>query len=201
MKWTHGVPRQLPPNAIAAKVLCERHNASLSVLDSVALRVFEALDDSDRTGQSAHLFCGHDVERWLLKVLCGAASAGLLELEGSVSTDVPRSWLEILFGDTEFQNGQGLYVCKDRGHRFTGPYGIGLQAIVGRGALSGIGAHVCGYELILSMSGFPTREFDGRRFVYRPLELLARGPTFEKSVLFSWHSAADLGTISMTADA
>lgn len=56
---------------------------------------------------------------------------------------------------------------------------------------------LCCYELVLSMSGFPSRSFDGRDFAYRPLEFYATGRDFEKSVLFSWDGAADLGTVTI----
>lgn len=106
-------------------------------------------------------------------------------------------WLDILFCGAQFPDDQGLYVCKSRGHRFEGPHGLQLQAIVGRGRLTGLGLWVCGYELILSMSGFSSRSFDGREFVYRPMEIYATGQDFEKSVVFIWNGTADLGTVSV----
>jgi hypothetical protein len=61
-----------------------------------------------------------------------------------------------------------------------------------------MGLSICGYELIISMSGFPSRLFDGREMVYRPLEIHATGIDFEKSIMFCWEGKADLGTISVT---
>ncbi len=60
-----------------------------------------------------------------------------------------------------------------------------------------MGLWICGYELILSMSGFPSRTFDQREVAYRPREFYATGPDFEKSILLSWTGIADLGTISV----
>ena len=101
------------------------------------------------------------------------------------------------FAKAQFPDDQGLYVCKSRGHRFEGPHGLQLRAITGRGRLTGIGLWVCGYELILSMSGFSSRSFDGRKVAYRPLEFYATGQDFEKSVVFCWDGTADLGTVSV----
>jgi hypothetical protein len=70
--------------------------------------------------------------------------------------------------------------------------------IAGRGRLTGMALWVCGYELILSMSGFPARAFDGRDVAYRPLEFYTTGHDFEKSILLSWCGGADLGTVSLT---
>lgn len=197
--WLRGEERALPPSALKSGVLCKRHNSALSQLDSIAVRLFQAFDENQTQGRehSLYLFCGHDIERWLLKVLCGLAASGNLGLNGECDTSIPEYWLRILFGETEFFGEQGLYVCKLRGHRFEGPRGVELRAITGGGRLTGIGLWVCGYELILSMSGFHSRTFDGREMAYRPLELHTTGRNFEKSVLLSWNGSADLGTISV----
>ncbi|MHC4740345.1 MAG: hypothetical protein ACYS8Z_00380 [Planctomycetota bacterium] len=189
----------LGPKALAAKVLCERHNFALSPLDTIAVRLFQAFDEEGATGSGQKLlflFSGHDLERWLLKILCGITCSQNLALDGKVDISIPKYWLDILFGDAEFPNGQGLYVCKSPGHYFEGPRGLKLQVIAGNGQLTGMGLWVCGYELVLSMSGFPSRSFDGRKFAYRPLEFYTTGQDFEKSVVLSWVGDADLGTIS-----
>ena len=198
--WIKGNDQALPPNALASKMLCKRHNSALSQLDAIAVRLFQAFDEERVSGsgqQLIHLFSGHDIERWLLKILCGLAFSKSIQLEGEADLSIPDCWLRILFGEADLPNEQGLYVCKSRGHRFKGPRGLELQTIVGNGRLSGIGLWVCGYELILSMSGFSSRVFDGREMAYRPLEFYATGSDFEKSILLSWDGTADLGTISV----
>ena len=181
-------------------MLCARHNAALSPLDAIAVRLFQAFDEGGAAGsgqQLLYLFSGHDIERWLLKILCGIAYSKNLTLETEADISIPKHWLDVLFGYTEFPDHQGLHVCISRGHRFEGPHGIAMRAITGRGRLTGIGIWVCGYELILSMSGIPSRIFDGRRVVYRPLEFYITGREFEKSIMFSWDGEADLGTVSL----
>ena len=199
LPWV-GEGQVLPPDAFGSNILCKRHNSALSSLDAIAVRLFEAFDEegADGSGQRLlYIFSGHDLERWLLKILCGITSSRNLTLEAEADSSIPRYWLDVLFGDAQVPDEQGLYVCKSRGHRFEGPHGLKLQAIVGGGRLTGMGLYVCGYELILSMSGFPSRSFDGREVVYRPLELYTEGRDFEKSVVFSWDGIADLGTVSL----
>jgi len=203
LPWIEGEGQVFPPDAFGSNILCKRHNSALSSLDDIAVRLFEAFDEAgaDGSGQRLlYIFSGHDLERWLLKILCGITSSRNLTLEAEADSSIPRYWLDVLFGDTQLPDEQGLYVCKSRGHRFEGPHGLKLQAIVGRGRLTGMGLYVCGYELILSMSGFPSRSFDGREVVYRPLELYTKGRDFEKSVVFSWNGMADLGTVSVRID-
>lgn len=200
LPWLEGESRIVSPNSLGSKILCKRHNSALAPLDAIAVRLFQAFDEQGVHGsgqQLLHLFSGHDLERWLLKVLCGSTYSRNLTLDSEADVSIPDYWLDILFCSAQFPEGQGLYVCKSLGHRYEGPRGLKLQAITGRGRLTGIGLWVCGYELILSMSGFPSRIFDGREFAYRPLEFYVKGRKFEKSIVLSWDGNADLGTISL----
>lgn len=200
LPWV-GDKQVLPPSAFTSRVLCARHNSALSQLDAIAVRLFQAFDEKGTAGsgrQLLHLFSGHDIERWLLKILCGVTSSKAWGVDDDVDFSLPRYWLEILFGEMEFPDEQGLYVCKSLGHRFQGPRGLQLRAIFsGGGQLAGMGLWVCGYELILSMSGFPSRSFDGRKFAYRPSEFYVIAENFEKSIILSWDGASDRGTISL----
>jgi len=201
LPWITSKEQVLPPSALASRVLCERHNSALSILDAIAVRLFQAFDEEGAAGSSQqliYLFSGHDLERWLLKILCGITCSKNVSLEVEADLSIPEYWLRILFGELQFPDEQGLYVCKTRGHRFEGPRGLQLRTITGRGRLTGMGLWICGYELILSMSGLPSRRFDGREFAYRPLELHATGIAYEKSILLSWNGIADLGTISVS---
>ena len=201
LRWQQeGQQKVLSPNALASKILCDRHNSALSSLDAIAVRLFGAFNEEGASGsgrQLLYLFSGADLERWLLKILCGLVYSRSLAIENATEVAIPKQWLEILFGNADFLEGQGLYVCTVPGHRFEGPYGLMLQAIAGSGGVSGLGLWVCGYELILSMSGFPSRSFDGRTVAYRPLELHTTGPEFEKSIILCWQGLADLGTLSL----
>lgn len=200
LPWVKGEEQVLPPNALVSRVLCKRHNSALSKLDAIAVLLFQTFDEEGAAGsgqQLIYLFSGHDLERWLLKILCGITCSKNISLETEADLSIPEYWLRILFGEAEFPDEQGLYVCKSRGHQFEGPRGLQLRTITGRGRLTGMGLWICGYELILSMSGFPSRSFNGREVAYRPLEFYATGRDFEKSILLSWDGTADLGTISV----
>lgn len=204
LPWAKHEYKVVPPDALTSKILCERHNSILSILDNSALRFFNALNEGNlkqRPSKEFFLFSGHDIERWLLKILCGFIASNNLPLVGNDEAHILNEWLDILFGYSDFSNGQGLYFCKDSGHSFSGNYGLNAQAIIKKGHVSGIGITICGYELVLSMCGFPDRVFDGRNFAYRPLEIYASNNTYEKSVMFSWQGHADLGTISVNIPA
>ena len=190
--------RIFPPQALVSRVLCDRHNSALSGLDAVAERLFSALDEKNAAGSEQnllYLFNGHDIERWLLKVLCGFASSGNLTFTRPITSDIPAGWIEVLFGIKNFEPGQGLYVCRTRGTKFEGPRGVAVSPVGRRSSLVGVILLVCGYELILVMSPPAERQLLNRQVVYRPMEFHVTGPAYEKSVVLCWEQLADLGTI------
>ena len=197
--WTDGEAKFLSPKALTAKNLCKRHNNVLSPLDAMARRMFEALDNNRVHGESnrLYLFNGHDLERWLLKTLCGLADSDNLPLHEGEDVSLPREWLEVLVCGREFSEGKGLYMCVSPGHLLEGPRGTKMRAITSSGRLSGIGLWLCGMEFILSMTGFPSRMFDGRHFIYRPEEIYTSSAGYQRSILFSWNGSADLGTVAL----
>ena len=131
---------------------------------------------------------------------CCLTEKGFKKTPASTAPTPPVINHSLEFGRADFSNEQGLYICRYRGYEFEGPYGLRMQTITGKGRLTGMGLWVCGYELILSMSGFPSRIFDGREFFYRPLELYATGKEFEKSVVMLWEGLADKGTVKLEID-
>jgi len=86
-----GQTKDLPLEALQAKILCTRHNNALSRLDTMAGKFFRAIADiyedlSDRRTPSRrsiwHLFSGEELELWLLKTILGFFHAGVLSKDG-----------------------------------------------------------------------------------------------------------------------
>jgi len=191
---------RIAPAALATRMLCRRHNSALSVLDSVAMRIFQSLDERGASGsgtQQLSLFNGHDLERWLLKVLCGLAFSGNARFEREVDTAISVKWLLTLFGQRDFEAGHGLYVRCQVGERFEGPRGLRINPLASGQRLFGIIVSVCGYDLVLSLKPLGDRMLHGVRHAYRPFEFYTAGERFEKSVVFCWDGPADNGTISL----
>jgi hypothetical protein len=106
LPWLKG-RKALPPDALASKILCERHNNALSPLDDAALRFFRCLMDLPRLlstpGRKMHrlyMFSGIDLERWMIKLLAGLLVSGNATCDGKkkVVEALPRWWLEVLLG-------------------------------------------------------------------------------------------------------
>ncbi len=106
-------------SSLTTKVLCKRHNSALSPLDKFARRFLEAYGEaktyhlSAPSGNLHRLFNGYDLERWMLKVLCGICAGVYSRVESPLDHWVPpKQWLSILFGKKRMPSGCGLYLRK-----------------------------------------------------------------------------------------
>lgn len=106
--------------SLQSNILCQRHNSVLSELDTVGWRFFTRLRsihdnyrDQNRDKQrKLYLFNGHDIERWMLKLLCGAIasknhSTGIEKQ--MLNTKVPEEWLRVVYGLDYLKDDFGLY--------------------------------------------------------------------------------------------
>jgi hypothetical protein len=106
----NGNLKKVSAQALTAKVLCKRHNTALSGLDSVAIKFFKFLI-GDNHNQNVLLINGNEIERWMLKMLCGLAASGNIAFNSqrSHSWTPPNQWLQILFGNANIPSNCGLY--------------------------------------------------------------------------------------------
>jgi hypothetical protein len=134
MRWMEpNSVQQYSVSNLRAKVLCERHNSVLSGLDMVGLIFFRQLRDFQHTFNNVNrdksrefcLFNGHDIERWMLKLLCGViASKNHSKQRKDLDTSIPEAWLRILYGFEYFRERLGMYY-------------------VGQFPTSGVGYNIC----------------------------------------------------------
>lgn len=85
MPWIPDDQRKRVSRAsLTGKMLCERHNHALSPLDATAAEFFR-LFTTEWTGEEVDVFLtrGYDLERWLLKMLCGLVASGNATLDGN----------------------------------------------------------------------------------------------------------------------
>src|SRR5438046_101270 len=107
-------------SSLKAKVLCTRHNESLSGLDHQMKLLMRALSEigtvlttGDEDIHAVHNFYGPDLERWLLKAFCAAMRSGQFSGYGGAAWAPPISWLRFLFERKQLPPSLGLYVATD----------------------------------------------------------------------------------------
>jgi hypothetical protein len=105
----------VPIAGFKSKVLCERHNSALSPLDAIGHRFFKSFrtlnaelrDKLKKPRNRGYLFNGHDIERYILKILCGDGFANKMQgAEGRIRDWRPSpQWIRILYGLEPFPTG------------------------------------------------------------------------------------------------
>jgi hypothetical protein len=205
---TNDERKKLPAKRLVSKILCKRHNEALAGLDKVAKRLFMSIDATDKSfGDSPQpdaamvsIFNGHDIERWMLKTLCGLVySRNSSSQSGRIENWTPSlRWLKILFGQDRFGTGWGLYVLGSIRHVNV------INRIFACAPISDDRLGVYGLVTILNDKKFtlamirPPASKQGtilEGHVYRPAELAVAGGNVEKIIRLSWNSPGEGGRV------
>jgi hypothetical protein len=172
--------RWVPAETYAAKVLCERHNRALSPLDREAQRFFQLLEQIDLAATSMDVdvpavtvFSGHDIERWMLKALCGAIACGAFQTHRAerLRGEIPREWLNLLFSLPYLPLGWGISFPHRIGEAFSTAKNVGLAPLLIAGNVVGVFARLRGLQFALVLRDVPLATRGGSLSpsdVYRP---------------------------------
>jgi hypothetical protein len=133
---------------------------------------------------------GHDVERWLLKTLAGLllSKSGRTQEGEPLSADVPRAWVNILFGHRSFPPTWGLYVVGELGYTVaTEPKKYGFAPVSLSGLVVGLRAELVGHAFTLLMTepGRSTGAID-EHSIYRPRYLAIEHGEKKKVIYLHW---------------
>ncbi|MEJ5996574.1 hypothetical protein WG904_19255 [Pedobacter sp. Du54] len=108
---------QVAKKAFVANVLCERHNALLSPFDNEMGKFHRTINEYDKGFQiempnnEFNIFCGEDLEKWLLKTACTFISSNqIVAGDTKVNCQLLEIYTDILFKDKPFPEGWGMYV-------------------------------------------------------------------------------------------
>ncbi len=164
------------PDAFTSRILCNRHNNALASLDKIATRLyrnwatvlfdFGAIesfrkpdknswfwDYSKRSKDRLFLFNGHDIEQWLLKLLCGFVFSGNSSINGQrlINWRPDDKWLRILFGKDSFPIGWGLHLANNISERYTADYRLSLAIVFNDNVIVGLRCWINNAEFVLAM--------------------------------------------------
>jgi hypothetical protein len=197
-----GVPRadsqtrDLPVARLVSNILCERHNNALSPLDTAASKLFEYEFTHTKqleAGKNVLIgTCGHDIERWSLKWLCG-----ILAMR---KRQIPDAWVRILFGEDEMLQPVGLYEFVREGDVLDRPNLAELSIAVDGGEPIGCKIALMNLAYVLAMTDkIPQDESDTNKWrMYRPSGVRTHytaknGKTFHAVCGFAWQGIASRG--------
>ena len=119
-----GQSLDLPLTGLQANILCTRHNSALSPLDTMAGKLFRAVDGIyDNLGQQGlsrksiwRLFSGEELELWLLKTVLGFFHANVLSQNGrkiAEAQEIMNPAIEAAYRTGYLAEPCGMYVQKN----------------------------------------------------------------------------------------
>jgi hypothetical protein len=183
--------RKVSTESLVSKVLCKRHNESLSPLDAQAGRLIRTIGSYDRgfndenPRREMSLFCGEDLERWLLKTLCSMVAGKQASRGGApLDTKIPEKWVSILLGDEDWPPGWGLYTAPPSGvayHSVSFSFMPVTRTDTGQGVAAELILNGIVFYLMLGRPDDPTAWG-----VYRPRTLIFEQHGVEKCIEISW---------------
>jgi hypothetical protein len=151
----------LRPNDIVAKVLCEKHNNQLSPVDTETARFLKTIYTCTRGGIQGVVplddlcfeFDGTLVERWMLKVICGAIAAGA---HGGYSRNVPRRWVEVLYQKRPWPPEFTFYLLKETQYKVPGYDHVQVDFIPDDSGefVKGVTFHFMGFNMTLALGRY-----------------------------------------------
>jgi hypothetical protein len=202
---TPGQLQEVSPSSLASKVLCERHNSALSPLDSVGGSFFRAFHQihyefhSNPTPRLYYLFNGHDVERWLLKTLCGVIASGSTNNVPRRNRP-PKDYLACLFQGERLPSSWGLYLLTQGGKQeATG--GVKFATICDGRTVHGLLVDILAFRFILAIHAIPEKSGLLADSVNRPdcLHFRCGKSKKEGAILLGWDVQRDGGTVEIAA--
>ena len=129
LSWCKDAPKVVGLNSVTRKILCTRHNNTLSPVDQAAIVAFDAFRESvrltdvrqamkERRWNIVHLpVDGEGLERWFLKTLINVTLGGDKKIgPKSIAPGEPSSDLvEIAYGQRKFPQSAGLHYSAEAG--------------------------------------------------------------------------------------
>lgn len=202
MPWQQpGESAQVGINAATAKILCARHNSSMSALDDVAGRFFKRLQwiyaqtdvkHARASKPTATIFSGETLERWMLKALLGAfygkhvAKHGRPMLQTN-ELNLDRALRSLLNNCWEPE--AGLYIHAQASTVISVHRGVVMTPLHHRatGNVVGLQLNFAGLDFFV---GFDTSQLDARDdpagWTYRPSELRFQIHGREHVLFLTW---------------
>lgn len=169
-------------NAVVANILCEGHNSKLSKLDDEGVKLFKAIYAADKKPHStpAHILLdGLEVERWFLKIICGAIAG----VEWGNHT-IDESWKKILAGDN-WPYGCGLFLpLRNETQLFSQDFAFQGLTDPETKELVVVWFHVAGIEFYLILK--TPAEGTTPRGILRPRGITIANEKATKQIEFKW---------------
>lgn len=152
--WLKDLKKDIPYQTLCSKCLCKRHNNFLSPLDDAAGLIFDKIVSFATDKREITKIPGRILERWMLKVLFGLIATEKIATQDKKYTknDLDLTWLNVLYGISDFPEGTGLYINYKVGDKLNYSKKITLAPAFLNEKICGITVELAGFKFILSLT-------------------------------------------------
>jgi hypothetical protein len=182
----------VPVNGLASNILCERHNSSLSALDSLIDDFATTIRTFDRAPKSKHVkFSGSGIERWMLKCLLG------LTVSKNITSQLKPECTDLLFGRIGWPDHWGLYfpVGASSPIYHTDSLLIETRVDQARSLILAADFFIQGIPLTLVLGKPDNPAAFG---IWRPGQIIFKAPSATQLVNFSWQDKCSGKPVTLT---
>jgi hypothetical protein len=199
-------PKELPLSALTSKILCERHNNSLSPLDAQAAKFIKAIKSFSSSSYSGNvkfaLFNGHDIERWMIKSFFGLVASG--NLQNSSSGKIEK--INVVLGEIHIKklqgimpdiNLSGLFIRTDSNIPAKTKSSFTVSPIINQQekALKGLTMNIWGFDFLIS-----TTPLSVLNSCFRPHRIIFSAGNDRRIIQLSWDESKYNMTVNFRLD-
>jgi hypothetical protein len=180
-----GEERIVSLQSLSSNILCERHNTALSPLDTNAWEFFQFLMGNDDRG--IFLVNGKEIERWMLKLLCGAIYSGNA-VPAMKNLTAPIDWLNMLFGSETIPDGCGLSFVNRTEYRASRHRIDFFLWWDSPNLINGISFEIWGFRFLFMVRPIPPvlNSFPDATVYYHPGVISIQEDDLEREIHFGW---------------
>ncbi len=203
LPWLDAI-KPITEKNLTVKVLCERHNNQLGILDEEATKFFRSLKRIDKIinnlqSDETTLINGNRLELWFLKVFYNMLSSGNVpNMNQAVDKDFAKEDIELLFNNKAFGKECGLWIPKTENNEIILKKEVEFKPLK-------VDENLCRDGICFTMYGMPLLlrikptifAFEG---AYRPSELKFTSTKTKKSITIriTWNDRNSYSSASFT---
>jgi hypothetical protein len=201
-----GEKKILAFGSLVSNCLCGTHNNALTNLDAAAGKFFEAFQKCGTTETGPPLqfiFNGHDIERWLLKMLAGMAASNYLADGGEILANGLHEAIDVvglLQEPAKWAPPLGLYFTQRLGQRFRRRdiFHLAPLSLIGGKEIAGLLADIQGLHIALLAIDRPITGSPLEESGYRPGKIEFVVGDVEHRILLSWDDGLEHGHTTLS---
>ena len=182
----------LSRSSLVSNILCTTHNEFLSPFDAEMGRLFRIIIQFDEDFNAANpkddlsVFCGEDLEKWMLKTACAFIASNQICLDGVKKDCVLKDeYVDILYNDKPFPDNWGMYFKIPEDKHIQKYHSLSFRSLTANNELKAVEFLINNFMFYLVL-GQPDNP--GLFGIYRPRGIQLTKGNIKKTIEICWQA-------------